>query len=48
LEADDLGKTIGCLLKEREIRKAKKTKKVGSGSLKEKSFKSKSKKKIVR
>jgi hypothetical protein len=45
LEADDpgSGKTIGCLLKEREIRKARATK-VESGSLKEKSFKSKSKK----
>ena len=42
LEADELGsgKTIGCLLKEREIRR--KTKKVGS--CKEKPFKSKSKK----
>ena len=44
LEADDpgSGKTIGCLLKERAIRR--KGKKVGSGIPKEKSFKSKTKK----
>jgi hypothetical protein len=44
LEADDpgSGKTIGCLLKEREMRN--KSKKVGSGIMKEKSFKSKIKK----
>jgi hypothetical protein len=43
LEADDpgSGKTIGCLLKEREMRNKSK---VGSGILKEKSFKSKIKK----
>jgi hypothetical protein len=44
LEADDpgSGKTIGCLLKEREMRN--KNKKVGSSIPKEKSFKSKIKK----
>jgi hypothetical protein len=43
LKADDpgSGKTIGCLLKERELRKERATKEVGSGSLKEKTFKSK-------
>jgi hypothetical protein len=44
LEADDpgSGKTIGCLLDEREIRNN--SKKVGSSVLKEKSFKGKTKK----